>query len=64
MESSLGEESKSSFPFEELKIGNHSFEEYSVCEMENLPSLEVIQIGNKNEDSWNFYYASLELKGE
>ena len=48
----------------EVNIGCESFSDYSVCEMENLPSLEVIQIGNKNEDSWNFYYASLELKGE
>ena len=31
----------------ELKIGNHSFEEYSVCEIENVVSLEVIEVGNE-----------------
>ena len=31
----------------ELKIGNHSFEEYSVCEIENVGSLEVIEVGNE-----------------
>ena len=30
----------------ELKIGNHSFEEYSVCEIENVVSLEVIEVRN------------------
>ena len=30
----------------ELKIGNHSFEEYSVCEIENVGSLELIEVGN------------------
>ena len=30
----------------ELKIGNHSFEEYSVCEIENVGSLEVIEVGS------------------
>lgn len=48
----------------EVKIGCKSFSDYSVCEMENLHSLEVMQIGKKNEDSWNFFHASLELKGE
>ena len=31
----------------ELKIGNHSFEEYSVCEIESVGSLEVIEVGNE-----------------
>ena len=31
----------------ELKIGNHSFEEYSVCEIENVGSLELIEVGNE-----------------
>ena len=48
----------------ELKIGFHSFMDYSVCEIENLPSLEVIEIGELNEFSGNFYYASLELKSD
>ena len=30
----------------ELKIGNHSFEEYSVCEIENVGSMELIEVGN------------------
>ena len=30
----------------ELKIGNHSFEEYSVCAIESVGSLEVIEVGN------------------
>ena len=47
-----------------LKIGHHAFKDYSVCEIENLPSLEVIAIGELKEDSWNFFYASLELKSD
>ena len=46
----------------ELKMGHHSFMDYSVCEIENVPSLEVIEMGELNKDSFNFYYASLELK--
>ena len=34
------------------------------CEIENVPSLEVIEIGKMNEDSFNFLYASLELKSD
>ena len=48
----------------ELKIGCYSFMDYSVCEIENVPSLEVIAIGELKEESWNFCYASLELKSE
>ena len=48
----------------ELKIGHHSFMDYSVCEIENVPSLEVIEMGELNEDSWNFMYSSLELKSD
>ena len=48
----------------ELKIGSNSFCEYSVCEIENLPSLEVIEMGDLNEVSGNFSYASLELKSD
>ena len=47
----------------ELKIGCYSFSDYSVCEIENVPSLEVIEMGELNETSFNFYGASLELKG-
>ena len=48
----------------ELKIGRYSFSDYSVCEIENVPSLEVIEMGDLNERSYNFYYASLELKSD
>ena len=48
----------------ELKIGHHSFSDYSICEIENVPSLEVIEIGELNEWSYNFCYASLELKSD
>ena len=46
----------------ELKMGHHSFMDYSVCEIENVPSLEVIEIGELNRGGYNFYGASLELK--
>ena len=46
----------------ELKIGRFSFSDYSVIEIENVDKLEVIEIGKLNEESHNFYYASLELK--
>ena len=48
----------------ELKMGCYSFSDYSVCEIENVPSLEVIEMGDLNEHSYNFSYASLELKSE
>ena len=48
----------------ELKIGSHSFYDYSVCEIENVPSLEVIEMGELNEVSASFHYASLELKSD
>ena len=41
----------------ELKIGRGSFDDYSVCEIDSLNSLEVIEIGG-------FCYASLELKSD
>ena len=47
-----------------LKIGCYSFCDYSVCEIESVPSLEVIEMGHMNEESFNFFYASLELKSE
>ena len=46
----------------ELKIGLRSFEYYTVCEIENVPSLEVIEMGDLNKLNYNFYFASLELK--
>ena len=48
----------------ELKMGHHSFSDYSVCEIKNVRSLEVIEMGELNEDSCNFCYASLELKSD
>ena len=48
----------------ELKIGKHSFPDYDVCEIENNASLEVIEIGELNEDSGNFYYGSLTLRSD
>ena len=48
----------------ELKMGCYSFSDYSVCEIENVPSLEVIEMGDLNEETWNFRYASLELKSD
>ena len=48
----------------EMKMSCYSFSDYSVCEIENVPSLEVIEIGKMNEDSFNFLYASLELKSD
>ena len=47
-----------------LMIGDDSFSDYSVCEIENVPSLEVIEMGELNEWSGNFRYASLELKSD
>ncbi|KAM7456590.1 hypothetical protein BLSTO_02650 [Blastocystis sp. subtype 1] len=46
----------------ELKIGRYSFSDYSVCEIENVPSLEVIEMGELNGYCDNFHHASLELK--
>ena len=48
----------------ELKIGCDSFRDYTVCVIENVPSLEVIEMGGLNRDSSNFCYASLELKSD
>ena len=48
----------------ELKMGSGSFNEYAVCEIENVPSLKVIEMGDLNEKSGNFYFASLELKSD
>ena len=48
----------------ELKMGRYSFSDYSVCEIENVDSLEVIEMGDLDEDSSNFYHASLELKSD
>ena len=46
----------------ELKIGCYSFSDYTECEIENVPSLEVIEMGELEEGGSNFRYSSLELK--
>ena len=48
----------------ELKISRYSFSDYSVCEIENVPSLEVIEMGELNEGSYNLSHASLELSSD
>ena len=48
----------------ELRIGCHSFKDYSVCAIESNPCLEVIEMGELNEYSEIFWFASLELKSE
>ena len=48
----------------ELKMGCKAFMDYSVCEIENVPSLEVIEMGELNVDSFSFWDASLELKSD
>ncbi len=48
----------------ELKMDCYSFSYYTVCEIENVPSLEVIEMGELDEYSFNFSHASLELKSD
>ena len=45
-----------------LKMGRYSFSDYTVCEIENVDALEVIEMGKLSEWSGCFYSASLELK--
>ena len=45
-----------------LKMGRYSFSDYSVCEIENVNALEVIEMGELNKESYSFFYSSLELK--
>ena len=48
----------------ELKIDRSSFSDYSLMEIENVNSLELIEIGEMNNWSYNFLFASLELKSD
>ena len=48
----------------ELKMGRYSFSDYSSIEIENVDSLEVIEMGELDEYSNSFCYASLELKSD
>ena len=45
-----------------LKMGRYSFSDYCVIEIEDVDALEAIEMGELNEVSCNFHYASLELK--
>ena len=45
-----------------LKIGDYSFNDYTVCAIENVDALEVIEMGEVNKWSFSFDFASLELK--
>lgn len=46
----------------ELRIGSYSFSDYATVEIKNMDALEVIEMGDLNYASYNFYYSSLELK--
>lgn len=46
----------------ELRVGRYSFSDYSVIEIENVNRLEVIEIGELSDVSYNFYSASLRLR--
>ena len=45
-----------------LKMGRYSFSDYTVCVIESVNALETIEMGYLNTESYNFYYASLELE--
>ena len=45
-----------------LKMGRYSFSDYTVVEIEDVDALEVIEMGYLDEESYNFFRASLELK--
>ena len=45
-----------------LKMGQFSFSDYTAFEIEDVDALEVIEMGDVGLWSYNFYYASLELK--
>ena len=47
---------------QELRIGSGSFVDYSVCEIESVPSLGVIEMGSVYSEGNNFFFASLELR--
>ena len=65
MKDSFGSNSTRSFHLKncpvlkELRIGNYSFSDYSVCEMESIPSVEAIEMGD-----YSFRYALFELGSE
>lgn len=48
----------------ELIIGSKSFSDYTICDIQRVDALEVIEIGKAFEISYNFYYSSFELKSQ
>ena len=46
----------------DLTIGAFSFSDYSTFEIDHVPSLESLEIGDLNEESYNFHNADLVLK--
>ena len=49
---------------ESIEIGQYSFSDYSGgFELNNLPKLSVIKIGEIGSDSYNFFYSSFEIEG-
>ena len=46
----------------EWRVGSGSFKEFSVCEIEDVEALEVIDIGGVMEGCNSFFFASLELR--
>ena len=46
----------------ELKMGRYSFLGYSTCEIEEDDSLEVIEMGELNEETSNFYDGDCKLR--
>ena len=62
-ENSLGHFSlKNCQHVKELKMGRYSFRGYSACEIEKDDSLEVIEMGELNEESSNFYDGDCKLR--
>ena len=47
-----------------LEIGGGSFCDYSVCEIENVDRLEVIEMGESSMENYAFHYSSLKLKSD
>ena len=48
----------------ELRVGRYSFSDYASAVVENLDALNVLEVGDLYHISFNFYYASLELKSD
>ena len=46
----------------QLRVGRHSFSDYTEMEIECVDALERIVVGELGSNSYNFYYASLELR--